>query len=50
MTLKDAFALVKSARPQIQPNRGFMSQLMTLERVVHGRVTCEANGMTVRWL
>jgi len=36
MNLKDAYAHVKSKRPQIGPNKGFMQQLMDFEKLIHG--------------
>jgi len=39
MNLKDALSHVKAKRPQVQPNRGFIRQLIMLEETIHGTVS-----------
>jgi hypothetical protein len=51
MTFRDAFRLVHAARPYINPNRGFMQQLLQLELQTHGTVTLQLDAAGTRhWL
>ena len=37
MSLQSAMALVRSKRPQIAPNEGFMAQLVNFEKSLQGK-------------
>jgi protein-tyrosine phosphatase len=38
MSLENALSLVRSKRPQVAPNEGFMSQLENFEKSMQGKI------------
>jgi protein-tyrosine phosphatase len=43
MSLKDAIEYVKERRPIVEPNRGFMRQLIEYERMLFGETSIESD-------
>lgn len=46
VSLSEAFQLVKSKRPVISPNAGFMIQLQNYDKTLKGTAFCSLGGFT----
>lgn len=46
MSHSEAFELVKSKRPVVSPNAGFMTQLENYDKTLKGKAYCSFNGFT----